>query len=154
MQLHSRNALFFHEHMSNRRQGMKRNWNSRRFVYKKLLLYLLQQLLFSLISRLWNWIVRCTRETLLRFESGRDFDRPSLGASTRKSKSDFETESMLSGIELIKSRTYIMRGLINNTHFMYGTLAGMWYLAPGSKSSSERNTGGFIPEYCSLQNEM
>lgn len=34
---------------------------------------------------------------------------------------------------------------------MYGTLAGMWYLEPGSKSISDLNTGGFIPPYCSLQ---
>lgn len=28
---------------------------------------------------------------------------------------------------------------------MYSTLAGMWYLAPGSKSDSLRKTGGFSP---------
>lgn len=32
-------------------------------------------------------------------------------------------------------------------------LAGMWYLDPGSKSISDRSTGGLIPEYCSLFNK-
>lgn len=28
--------------------------------------------------------------------------------------------------------------------------AGIWYFAPGSKSSSDLRTGGLIPMYCSL----
>lgn len=34
---------------------------------------------------------------------------------------------------------------------MYGIFAGIWYFAPTSKSISERKTGGFMPEYFSLQ---
>src|SRR5215510_973225 len=30
---------------------------------------------------------------------------------------------------------------------VYGVLPGMWYLAPGSKSSSLRSTGGLTPWY-------
>lgn len=33
---------------------------------------------------------------------------------------------------------------------MQGVLAGMWYLHPGSKSFSDRSTGGFIPWYLVL----
>lgn len=36
------------------------------------------------------------------------------------------------------------------THLMYGILAGTWYFAPGSKSNSDRSTGGLIPPYRSL----
>lgn len=34
---------------------------------------------------------------------------------------------------------------------MYGILAGTWYFAPGSKSNSDRSTGGLIPPYRSLR---
>src|SRR5271163_3094307 len=30
---------------------------------------------------------------------------------------------------------------------MYGTFAAIWYFAPGSKSASERSSGGAIPSY-------
>ncbi len=30
---------------------------------------------------------------------------------------------------------------------MYGTLAGTWYLAPGSKASAGRGPGGAMPWY-------
>lgn len=39
-------------------------------------------------------------------------------------------------------------------YLMYGTLAGMWNLAPGSKSSSVRVTGGHKPWYFSLRKEI
>lgn len=34
---------------------------------------------------------------------------------------------------------------------MYGVFPGMWYFAPGSKSSSVRTTGGDIPWYPHLK---
>lgn len=37
------------------------------------------------------------------------------------------------------------------THRMYGILAGIWNFAPGSKSISERSTGGLMPPYRSLK---
>lgn len=39
-------------------------------------------------------------------------------------------------------------------YLMYGTLAGMWNLEPGSKSYSDRNTGGLMPPYFSLERKL
>lgn len=39
---------------------------------------------------------------------------------------------------------------IIQTYRMYGILAGIWNFAPGSKSISDRSTGGLIPPYFSL----
>ena len=40
-----------------------------------------------------------------------------------------------------------------STHPMYGMLAGTWYLEPGSKSISDRRTGGLTPLRRSLEKE-
>lgn len=37
------------------------------------------------------------------------------------------------------------------TYRMYGIFAGIWNLAPGSKSISDRSTGGLMPPYRSLK---
>lgn len=47
--------------------------------------------------------------------------------------------------------TLLVTGKKNSTYRMYGIFAGIWYLAAGSKSLSERKNGGFIPEYFSLK---
>lgn len=54
---------------------------------------------------------------------------------------------------IVQLNTNGVPGVYNTvvSHLMYGVLAGMWYLAPGSKSSSDLSTGGDTPWYRHLK---